>query len=190
MVKVGDKIRILFDGADHANVQRGDEFVVSEVFDEEDVKVKGKYNWFFSSHSYEVIHTTLPKKITQNGYEYSIVGPVKPEWLVDGAWVVNTENGEKRLVKEERPGVFNLKVNDLVSIRYHDGIRNQYRPHEPKDWKWGDWAMYRGNRVFVMTNTNNHGCVSVSYPDIYPLGANEANRNFLLVKHDELTPTF
>ena len=94
--------------------------------------------------------TTPPEKITQNGYEYSLVGPVKPEWLVDGAWVVNTDNGEKRLVKEERPGVFNLCVNGLASIRYHDGIRNQYRPHEPKDWKWGDWAMYEGNRVFIV----------------------------------------
>lgn len=166
MVKVGDKIRILFDGADHANVQRGDEFVVCEVFDEEDVKVEGKYKWFFSSHSYEVIHTTPPKKITQNGYEYSLVGPVNPEWLVDGAWVVNTDNGEKRLVKEERPGVFNLCVNGLASIRYHDGIRNQYRLHEPKDWKWGDWAIYAGRKVFVIGKGNWMGDIRVSHPDL------------------------
>ena len=190
MVKVGDKIRILFDGADHANVQRGDEFVVCEVFGDGGVRVDGEYNWLFNNGSYEVIHATPPEKVTHNGYEYSLVGPVKPEWLVDGAWVVDKETGEKRVVKEERPGVFNLCTDGLASIRYYDGLRNQYRPHEPKDWKWGDWAMYRGKRVFVMTNTNNYDCVSVSYPDIYPLGANEANRNFLLVKHDELTPTF
>ena len=79
MVKVGDKIRILFDGADHAKVMRGDEFVVCEVFGDGGVLVDGEYNWLFSSYSYEVMHATPPEKITQNGYEYSLVGPVKPE---------------------------------------------------------------------------------------------------------------
>ena len=190
MVKVGDKIRILFDGADHANVQRGDEFVVSEVFDDEDVKVEGKYNWFFSSYSYEVIHTTPPQKITQNGYEYSLVGPVKPEWLVDGAWVVNVCDGGKRLVKEVEPGVFNLKVNDLVSIRYHEGIRNQYRPHEPKDWKWGDWAMYYGKRVFVMSRMNHDCLVGISFPNIDGEDLTDPMRQWDFAEESELTPTF
>ena len=79
MVKVGDKIRILFDGADHARVMRGDEFVVCRVLGDEDVQVDGEYKWRFNNGSYEVIHATPPEKITQNGYEYSLVGPVKPE---------------------------------------------------------------------------------------------------------------
>lgn len=166
MVKVGDKIRILFDRADHANVKRGDEFVVCEVFGDGGVRVDGEYNWAFYPCSYEVIHATPPQKITQNGYEYSLVGPVKPEWLVDGAWVVNTETGEKRLIKEERPGVFNLCIDGLASIRYYDGIRNQYRPHEPDDWKWGDWAMYAGRKVFVIEKVNWMGDIRVSHPDL------------------------
>jgi len=190
MVNVGDKIRILLDGADYANVQRGDEFVVSEVCDDEYVRVAGKYHWIFSSCSYEVIHATPPQKITQNGYEYELAGPVKPKWLVDRAWVVNVNDGSKRLVEEVEHGVFNLKVNELVSIRYHEGIRCQYRPHTESDWKWGDWAMYDGKRVFVMTKVDSKGCVAVSYPDIFPLGCNETNRSFLIVSSSELTPTF
>lgn len=153
MVKVGDKIRILFDGADYADVKRGDEFVVFEVYGDEDVQVDGEYNWNFSSCSYEVIHTTPPEKITQNGYEYSLVGPVKPEWLVDGAWVVSRITGT--LYKTKQVG------NDRFQAIKGDGFNNSgnltaeefssaYRPHEPKDWKWGDWAMYDGKRVFVV----------------------------------------
>ena len=153
MVKVGDKIRILFDGADHANVKRGDEFVVCEVFGDGGAQVSGEYKWIFYPSCYEVIHATPPQKITQNGYEYSLVGPVKPEWLVDGAWVVSRITGT--LYKTTQVG------NDRFQAIKGDGFNNSgnltaeefsaaYRPHEPKDWKWGDWAMYDGKRVFVV----------------------------------------
>lgn len=131
-----------------------------------------------------------PEKITQNGYEYSLVGPVKPEWLVDGAWVVNTDNGEKRIVVEERPGVFNLCIDGLASIRYYDGIRNQYRPHEPKDWKWGDWAMYRGKRVFVMSSMSHDGLVGFSFPNIDGTDLTNPSEQWDFADEYELTPTF
>ena len=191
MFKVGD--RVIVTGTMGHLILIGSEVTVLEIGDNPSsglYKVEDKGGLTQWVNECDLRPISPPQKITQNGYEYELVGPVKPEWLVDGSWVVNVHDGEKRLVEEFAPGVFNLKVNDLVSIRYHEGIRDQYRPHTASDWKWGDWAMYRGKRVFVMTGADAYNCVSVSYPDIYPLGANEANRNFLLVKHDELTPTF
>lgn len=191
MFKAGDKIRILFDGANHANVHRGDEFVVCEVFDDEDVKVEGKYNWLFSSYSYEVIHTTPPQKITQNGYEYSLVGPVKPEWLVDGAWVVRKNNGETHQIHQQSEDKFSAtssfsRATGLTAKM----VAEEFRHHTASDWKWGDWAMYAEKRVFVVGGVDNTGRVLVSYPDIYPLGKNDSDRNFLFVPHAKLTPTF
>ena len=147
------------------------------------------YLWCYASEL-EHAEKTPPEKITQNGYEYSLVGPVKPEWLVDGVWVVNVCDGGKRLVKEERPGVFNLKVNDLVSIRYHDGIRNQYRPHKPKDWKWGDWAMYRGKRVFVMSSIAHDNLVGISFPNIDGKDLTDPSDQWDFAEESGLTPTF
>ena len=101
--------------------------------------------------------------------------------MVDGAWVVNTDNGEKRIVVEERPGVFNLCIDGLASIRYHDGIRNQYRPHDPKDWKWGDWAMYAGRKVFVI-RVGSQGTAVIT--------SQSSNSVIDYVPVSELTPTF
>lgn len=185
MVKVGDKIRILLDAAEYANVQRGDEFVVSKVFDEECVEVEGKNNWIFSSNSYEVIHATPPQKITKNGYEYSLVGPVKPDWMVDGAWVVSRITG--KLYKTKQTG------NDRFQAVNADGTNNSgnltaeefsaaYRPHTSSDWKWGDWAMYDGKRVFVVLPEHHTGYAMISgegFPD-----------GLKYVPFHELTPTF
>lgn len=183
MVKVGDKIRILFDGADHARVMRGDEFVVCEVFDDGCVRVDGEYNWAFYPCSYEVIHATPPQKITQNGYEYSLVGPVKPEWLVDGAWVVRKDNGCKHQVVLNKNGLLVLTIpgTDTTILPTHH-IYDQYRPHEPKDWKWGDWAMYDGKRVFVVCPEHHLNNAMVSGED-FPNGLK-------YVPLPSLTPTF
>ena len=184
MVKVGDKIRILIDGADYASVMRGDEFVVSEVFGEEAIEVAGENNWIFSSCSYEVIHTTPPKKITKNGYEYSLVGPVKPDWLVDGAWVVRKDNGCKHQVVLNKNGLLVLTMpgTDATILPNHH-IYDQYRPHTSSDWKWGDWALYRGKRVFVMGSDGDS--VKISHPRLSVAGfACE------WISFQDLTPTF
>ena len=169
MVKVGDKIRILLDGADYANVQRGDEFVVSEVFDEEYVQVAGKYHWIFSSCSYEVIHATPPQKITKNGYEYSLVGPVKPDWLVDGAWVVDKETGILYRIMVVSGRFICVDKTRLGERRDLDYITSNFRPHAPSDWKWGDWAMYDGKKVFVVKaeSKTQHAMISCAH---YPTG--------------------
>lgn len=93
---------------------------------------------------------TPPATITHEGYTYNRGERVRPEWLKDGAWVVNVGTGDLRQVKEVSPGVFDLTTGTIISIRYGDHIRDQYRPHEPSDYKWGDWAMYDGEKVFVM----------------------------------------
>ena len=92
---------------------------------------------------------TPPETIQHEGYNYTRGEPVVPEWVKDGAWVVNIGNDELRRVKEVKPGVFDLVVNDLVSIRYQDAIRGQYRPFTNEDWKWGMWVKYKGEKVFV-----------------------------------------
>lgn len=163
MFKVGDSLIVT--GKQGHFIPVGSKVTVVEVHNNDPDRTylvedeRGLPQWVYND---DLQLISPPEKITQNGYEYSLVGPVKPEWLVDGAWVVNTDNGEKRIVKEERPGVFNLCVDGLASIRYYDGLRNQYRPHEPKDWKWGDWAMYDGKRVFVMCpeHDNNYAMIS------------------------------
>ena len=191
MVKVGDKIRILIDGADHANVQCGDEFVVGKILEGSCIEVEGVNKWRFYPGCYEVIHATPPQKITQNGYEYELVGPVKPEWLVDGAWVVNAVTEHSYQIIEGEPGLYRLKRNGKTPFDVSlDRILNNYRPHTASDWKWGDWAMYDGKRVFVVGGVDNTGRVLVSYPDIYPLGRNNADRNFLFIPSEKLTPTF
>ena len=181
MVKIGDKIRILFDEADHANVQRGDEFVVSEVFDEEYVEVEGEYNWVFSSYVYEVIPAEPPQKITQNGYEYELVGPVKPDWLVDGAWVVDKETGRKYRISFDN-GVYTFNNGTREVIIDFISLPTRFRPHTATDWKWGDWAMYAGRKVFVIEKGNWMGDIRVSHPDL-PDGV-------VYVPVLQLTPTF
>ncbi len=104
-----------------------------------------------------------PEKITKNGYEYSLAGPVKPEWLVDGTWVVGKIYGDLYQVIEGENNNFSFRDNHgRLEEKKISTIVNYYRPHEPKDWKWGDWAMYDGKRVFVVCPEHhmNHAMVS------------------------------
>lgn len=196
MVKVGDRVIVVGNEAmfGSSKEERNGVGVISDLLDREGYYGVTLDTGYYVAAKPENIHyyaettvyTTPPQKITQNGYEYSLVGPVKPEWLVDGAWVVNVHDGGKRLVEEERPGVFNLKVNNLVSIRYHEGIRDQYRPHQASDWKWGDWAMYEGKRVFVVYDgPDRDGDICVSGK-----GVGSRSTNLRHVTTDKLTPTF
>ena len=135
-----------------------------------------------------------PQKITQNGYEYSLVGPVKPEWLVDGAWVVSRITGT--LYKTKQVG------NDRFQALKGDGYNNSgnltaeefsaaYRPHEPKDWKWGNWAMYDGKRVFVFSGLEDESSViAVTFPNIDSSGYGGWDKNHDFIESYKLTPTF
>ena len=52
MVKVGDRIRILIDGANFAGVKKGDEFIVRRVYPNGSVSVED--DWLFTSDNYEI----------------------------------------------------------------------------------------------------------------------------------------
>lgn len=192
MVKVGDNLIVT--GKTGHFIPVGSKVTVVEVNNgptDRDCRVEseiGLRQWVCND---DLRKFSPPEKITQNGYEYSLVGPVKPEWLVDGAWVVRKDNGCKHQVVLNKNGflVLTMPGTDTTILPNHH-IYDQYRPHEPKDWKWGDWAMYDGKRVFVVGDVDNTGRVLVSYPDIYPLGKNDADRNFLYVPTPKLTPTF
>lgn len=111
--------------------------------------------------------------------------------MVDGAWVVSRITGKLYKVFEG--------CNDRFYAVNHSAFNNSgntgnltaeefsatYRPHEPKDWKWGDWAMYDGNRVFVMKGVDRDGEVAIS-----GIGLGITRTNWCYTKHDKLTPTF
>lgn len=103
--------------------------------------------------------TTPPSKITQNGYEYSLVGPVKPGWLVDGAWVVRKESGE---IGQVRTGIRGETVFSPLSKAFRDNVSNilvveHYRPFTNSDWKWACGLSIAERRfLFVVGN-----CLSI-----------------------------
>ena len=172
MVKVGDRIRMT-DKCQYLVAPYGykvgdigviasDESMGLLVVKMDNPKNGYIYLWCYD---YELEHAekTPPQKITQNGYEYSLVGPVKPEWLVDGAWVVRKDNGETHQIKKVFDDCFSAtsqlsRVSGLTLKR----IIKDYRPLTPEDYKWGDWAMYGGKRVFVVCPEHhlNHAMVS------------------------------
>ena len=125
-----------------------------------------------------------PTTITHEGYTYTRGERVLPDWVKDGAWVVNVVSGDLRQVEEFSPGKFGLVTGTTVSIRYEDHLRDQYRPHEPSDYKWGDWAMYDGKRVFVMCGPDQDNHIAIS-----GTGMNNSLSNWKFVKPSELTPT-
>ena len=58
MLKAGDKVRVLMDGADYAEVNKGDEFIVKEVNPEGEegfVEVEGPEYWWFSFNNIELV---------------------------------------------------------------------------------------------------------------------------------------
>ena len=192
MVKIGDTVVSVSD--EDIDIAIGNEYVVTDVSELTiSFRDDGGDRRKRLLCDYRVIHTHPPQKIQQNGYEYELVGPVKPDWLVDGAWVVSKGTGNKYKVKEVGNNTFRAENEDgsfnsgAVSSSQFSEF---YRPHTPEDFKWGDWAMYEGKRVFVIADSDEHGSIPVSYPDIYPLGYNETQRSFLSVSGKTLTPTF
>ena len=186
MVKVGDSMIVT--GEFGHCIPVGSKVIVLEVGNnslDRTYKVETE-SGFRQWVSYDDLHHIAPpQKITQNGYEYSLVGPVKPKWLVDGAWVVSRITGT--LYKTTQVG------NDRFQAIKGDGFNNSgnltaeefsaaYRPHEPKDWKWGDWAMYDGKRVFVVCPEHHLNYAMIS--------GNGFPNGLKYVSLYNLTPTF
>ena len=128
---------------------------------------------------------TPPATITHEGYTYNRGERVRPEWLKDGAWVVRKDNGCKHQVVLNKNGLLVLTVPGTdATILPNRHIYDQYRTHEPKDWKWGDWAMYEGNKVFVMCEPDQDNHIAIS-----GTGMNNSLSNWKFVKPSSLTPT-
>ncbi|QHJ84054.1 MAG: hypothetical protein [Caudoviricetes sp.] len=130
---------------------------------------------------------TPPATITHEGYTYTRGERVCPEWLKGGAWVISRRTGI--LYKVTHAG------NDRFCAANSDGSYNcgqisasefirAYRPHEPSDYKWGDWAMYEGKKVFVMNEIDVTRHIPISGVGIGITGA-----NYKFVTANQLTPT-
>lgn len=67
-------------------------------------------------------------------------------------------------------------------VRYHDGIKKQYRKFEEKDWDWGMYCEYEGEVCLL--------CIKpIMHTD--GLWVNISNGgNIICVKASEITPTF
>lgn len=184
--KVGDVVENVSDGALDINV--GERYTITGVYgsliDFNDSAGHGRTR---TSNGYK-LHSrpseSPPATITHEGYTYTRGERVRPEWLKDGAWVVNVGTGVLRQVKEVSPGVFDLTTGTIISIRYGDHIRDQYRPYKPSDYKWGDWAMYEGKKVFVMNEIDVTGHIPIS-----GVGIGITCANYKFVTANQLTPT-
>lgn len=188
MVKVGDRVKVVgyrgfledydFKGKEGVVIQMNNGSIVIET--------DSGYKRYGDERDVEVIVAAPPKKIQQNGYEYELVGPVKPNWLVDGAWVVNAVTEHSYQIIEGEPGLYRLKRNGKTPFDVSlDRILNNYRPHTASDWKWGDWALHEGKRVFVMRGTDCDGDITIS-----GIGLGITGNNYTYAKPSELTPTF
>ena len=137
---------------------------------------------------YKLIHRpeqTPPATITHEGYTYNRGERVVPEWVKDGTWVVCFINNELAKISIKGDEIFlELKGGEKGRIPNEDLIAS-FRPHTPEDYKWGDWAMYEGKKVFVMTSPDGHGLIAVS-----GIGLNTILSNWNFVRQHELTPTF
>lgn len=196
MFKVGDRVIVSGEGADcgrSANRRNGLGIIEDAAILVQGVRLDtGVYvcaKTVNVSHYVDII--TPPQKIQKNGYEYSLVGPVKPEWLVDGAWVVNAVTEHSYQIIEGEPGLYRLKRNGKTPFDVSlDRILNNYRPHTASDWKWGDWAMYMGKRVFVMSSLTHDNLVGVSFPNIDGKDLTDPSEQWDFAGVSELTPTF
>lgn len=184
MFKVGD--RLIVTGRRGHFIPVGSKVTVVKVDNNDSVRTyevedeRGLSQWVLND---DLQLISPPEKITQNGYEYSLVGPVKPEWLVDGVWVVGKIYGTLFQVIEGEKNNFSLRDNHgRLETKEVSTIVKYYRPHEPKDWKWGDWAMYDGKRVFVVCPEHHLNYAMIS-GDGFPDGLKYVPLN-------DLTPTF
>ena len=112
-----------------------------------------------------------------------------PAWVKNGQWVVHKESGKAYklfkgirtwYLRDEKESTFETFVWD-IDIVHH------YRPFTNSDWKWGMWAEYRGEKVFV--------CSGELPFDVIRIDANPDGKNYPTlgsngyVNISNLTPT-
>ena len=134
----------------------------------------------FRDTDLELVPTTPPDTIQHEGYNYTRGEPVVPEWVKDGAWVVHKETGDVMRLSVSQYAVKAINMNG--QFKWYGSDKKtasvRFRPFTNEDWKWGMWAEYKGEKVFVV-KAYNEGGVIVSTPD-NPL---------FHTKYSEITPT-
>lgn len=189
--KVGDRVKLVKEFGGWCNSNVGKEGVIitkdREDYDWERVKFYNSSGDMFEtdygnpSHL-ELVSTTPPETIQHEGYNYTRGEPVVPEWVKDGAWVVHKESGDLHQLFEDGPGYFkavNKKTRHPFVLDFHPSmpVSDVFRPFTDADWKWGMWAEYKGEKVFV----------SAALPT--GLAVSKPTDGYFLAPFSEITPT-
>lgn len=194
MIKIGDKIRSVTDR--DWGISVGGIYVVEKVRNMGD----SSYVFFNDSNdntrmrnfrNYELVTETPPATIQHEGYNYTRGEPVVPEWVKDGAWVVDTITDQVAYIEDHttRGGwVVKLPNGSMFTVsHYFSGydVSRIFRPFTNDDWKWGMWAEYEGEKVFVMNNQDKCGYIEIAMKPNH----NTPLDGWSLVYPSELTPT-
>lgn len=181
MVKVGDRVKLVKEGGSWCSENVGKEGTVTYfdggkyvyvLFDNSGGQAFGN-DWGNISHL-ELISTTptysIPADTETVTLKYADGSTqdidVKdrargvPEWVKDGAWVVNKLTGVIARLSRASIG-FNVQyLTDMSYIFSVSDVHERFRPFTNSDWKWGMWAEYRGEKVFVCENSVIGVCAS------------------------------
>lgn len=198
MVKVGDRVKLVKENGAWCSDNVGKEGTVTafdggkyvDVLFDNSERHRFENDWGNISHL-EIISTTTTFSIPADTETITLKyadGSTQdidvkdrargvPEWVKDGSWVVRKDNGYIHQVKETKSGIFHLTIDSEYSIRITHHIYGQYRPFTNSDWKWGMWAEYEGEKVFVCEN---------SAIGVY---ASRKTDPYFFATYSELTPT-
>lgn len=170
MVKVGDRVKLVKEygawcsdnvGKEGTVMGRAPDGFVTVVFDASEGEAYEK-DWGNPDHL-ELISTTptysIPADTETVTLKYADGSTqdidVKdrargvPEWVKDGQWVVNKISGVIARLSTESVG-FNVRYLTGMSYNFSaSDVHERFRPFTNSDWKWGMWAEYRGEKVFV-----------------------------------------
>lgn len=171
--KVGDRVKLVKEFGGWCGCNLGKEGVIiakkSEDYEWERAKFDNSVDDIFEtdygnpSHL-ELLSSTPPATIQHEGYNYTRGEPVVPEWVKDGAWVVEKETGDVMCLSVSKHAVKAINMNG--QLKWYGGDKKtasvSFRPFTDADWKWGMWAEYYGEKVFVNDRIDNG--VTVSKP--------------------------
>lgn len=187
MLKVGDRVKLVKVGGSVPNsfgYKIGDVASVLTLSDEMSIVIKMDYGpeekrtLFVCSHEIESSTPyTPPATIQHEGYNYTRGEPVVPEWVKDGAWVIHKDTGKIGKVSKAHTAYFNpLDKTFRVNFSNHL-VADDFRPFTAADWKWGMWAEYKGEKVFVCGN---------GFAGIY---ASKPTEEYCFIPFSDITPT-
>ena len=198
MVKVGDRVNLVNEGGFWLPSNFGKSGTITQVFFNKMAYVefdgpKGMYGRvdYGKIDRLELIPTTptysIPADTETVTFKYADGSTqdidVKdrargvPEWVKDGAWVVNKLTGVIARLSTASIGFNARYLTDVSYIFSASDVHERFRPFTNSDWKWGMWAEYRGEKVFVNGRIDNG--VTASKP----------TNGYFFIPFDELTPT-